>query len=118
MNEVSWVYQLAVKDGKTEPLKRLMERMVAATRADEPGALSYAWSVSEDGRRCHIHERYADSEAAMRHLRTFRRDFADDFAAVLTPLAMVVYGEPDERLRGALAGEGTSFMRPIGGFVR
>ena len=118
MSEVSWIYELAVNEGQLEALERLMARMVATTRADEPGALIYAWSLSEDGRRCHIHEHYADPEAAMAHLRTFGKDFAEAFAEVLTPLKMVVYGEPDERLRRALAGERTSFMRPIGGFMR
>lgn len=118
MGEVSWIYELDVREGQLEPLRRLMERMVATTRADEPGARIYAWSLSEDGRRCHIHEHYAGPEAALLHLRTFQREFADAFASVLRPVRMVVYGEPDERLRRALEGEHTRFMRPIGGFMR
>src|SRR5215217_6318112 len=46
--QVSWVFEVAVKPGKIDALRTLMEEMVESTRA-EPGALVYEWFVSDDG---------------------------------------------------------------------
>ena len=60
-DNVFWVVELAIIPGQLDAFKALMNEMVAATQADEPGALNYEWFISEDGTTCHIYERYADS---------------------------------------------------------
>ena len=63
---VYWVARLAIHDGQDEAFGRVVEEMCAAT-ANEEGVLNYEWSLSEDGRTCHVLERYADSDAASLH---------------------------------------------------
>lgn len=52
--DVSWILELAVQPGKEEEFPALVEDMVRATKANEPGTLDYQWSTSAYGRACHI----------------------------------------------------------------
>ena len=116
-NAVSWNLQLTVQDGRLDEARALMAEMVDATR-QESGTLGYEWFLSRDGSSCHIHERYADSAAAMEHLGTFGARFADRFLACFAPTALHVYGEPSEDLRAALDGFGAVYLGTLGGFSR
>ena len=61
---VSWVNELAVKDGKLETFRELMEEMVSGARI-QPGTLAYEWYISPDGGTVHVVETYADSAAVV-----------------------------------------------------
>jgi quinol monooxygenase YgiN len=63
---VSWVNELAVKDGALETFRELMEEMVSGSSA-ERGTLVYEWYISPDGGTVQIFETYADSEAVVAH---------------------------------------------------
>ena len=115
---VAWLFELAVKDGREADLQALMAEMVEATRADEPGTLDYEWYLSDDGRRCHVWERYADASAAMVHLGMFGRRFMKRFFDVLAPERLTLYGAADDAVRGALAQLGPVVMARAAGFNR
>jgi quinol monooxygenase YgiN len=115
---VAWLFELGVKDGREADLRALMAEMVDATRADEPRTLDYEWYLSEDGRRCHLWERYADAAAAMVHLGTFGRRFMARFFDVLTPERMTLYGAADDAVRGAVAQLAPVVMARAAGFNR
>ncbi len=114
---ISWVLELAIKADDFHEVSSLMSEMVSATQ-NEPGALIYEWTINDDENHCHIYERYADSEAAMTHIRNFGEHFASRFMTTFEPTRWVVYGEPTEDVREALARNGALFMSPIGGFDR
>ena len=116
-NQVSWVLQLAVQDGKLDELRALMDEMVASTR-EEPGALSYEWFVSEDGGAVHIYERYADDAATLAHLATFGATFAGRFLGAVKPTGFTVYGSPGAEVRAALDPMRATYFGDLGGFVR
>src|SRR5215207_9321213 len=99
-DEVAWQLELAVRPGAGDTVRAVMEDMVASTTA-EPGALSYAWFGSADGRVVAISARYTDSAAVVTHLTTFGETFAPRFLAALTPTRMTVFGG---RERGRQAG--------------
>jgi quinol monooxygenase YgiN len=115
---VSWLLELEIQAGRESEFQNLMAEMVAATEANEPGTLDYAWSASADGARCHIFERYADSSAVLTHLDAFGDKFAKRFLDILKPVRFVVYGSPSAAAREALAGFSPVYMRPLGGFSR
>src|SRR3954454_11852252 len=94
-NQVSWLLEGAVKPGKIDSFRTLMEEMVASTRA-EPGALGYEWFVSDDDRAVHLYERYTDSSAALAHLGAFGAKFAGQFLDLADPTALAVLGTPSE----------------------
>ena len=60
----SWVYELALKEGKLETFQELMEEMVAGLRK-QPGTLAYEWYISPDRGVVHVVETYAGSEAVV-----------------------------------------------------
>lgn len=114
---VSWHLNMKVNEGKLEDLRTLMAEMVESTQA-EGGTLAYEWFLSEDGKICHLYERYQDSDAAMVHLETFVANFAERFMGCLAMQAISVYGEPSEALRAAHAQFGAVFLGSFGGFTR
>ena len=115
---VHWLLALNIKEGELDTFKALVKEMVDATKADEPGAQIYEWFVSDDEKTCHIYERYADSAATMTHLAAFGQNFAERFMAVLEPVQLVVYGNPSDEVRGALAAFGAVHMSQFAGFAR
>ena len=118
MSHVAWMLELEVQGGRDAQFRDLMAEMVKATEENEPGTLDYEWSVSADGRQCHIFERYVDSAAAMVHARTFGAKYAERFLGCLKPTRMHLYGTPSAEVREALAGLGPVHMAPALGFSR
>ena len=115
---VSWVLELAVKDGQLDAFKALAQEMSEATQADEPGATHYEWYIDGDGKNIHIFERYVDSAATMVHLGNFGAKFAERFMACVDPTRFMVYGDPSAEVRGAVAGLGAAHMTQFVGFAR
>lgn len=121
MNDhVSWVNELAIKDGKFGTFKELMEEMVAGTRR-EPGTVSYEWYISHDGETVHVVETYADSAAVVAHhvsegfaIQNWARRFID--CADVTRVS--AYGNPDASAREILDRLGASYYSSWGGFTR
>jgi quinol monooxygenase YgiN len=116
-NHVSWVIELAVKDGALGTFKELMEEMVAGT-SEEPESLGYEWYISSDGGTIHIFEKYADSEAMVSHVSGFLEKWAGRFLECVDPTRFVVYGDPSAAAREMLAGFGPTYLAPWGGFSR
>jgi len=115
--QVAWHVELAIKPGALDDFRTLTSEMVEATRG-EPDVLSYERFISADGKVVHVYERYADSAAAVAHLRTFRRTFGDRFVALVDRTRFTVYGTPSAELRGMLDGFGAIYLTPFGGFTR
>jgi quinol monooxygenase YgiN len=117
-SNVFWTFCVAVKDGKLDKLKDLIQEMSDASQADEPATLIYEWTISDDKKTAEVHERYADSDAALRHLASFNKNFADRLMALVKPTGITVYGSPNAALKKELAGAGAVYMGVIGGFAR
>ena len=115
---VSWVLELQVQEGRSDELRALMEEMVSNTHVHEPGTQHYEWFMTPDGRECHLHERYADSAAALVHCHTFAAHFAARFMSLLTPTRCTVYGSPDASVQRALAVLRPTYMGQAAGFHR
>lgn len=116
--EVYWLLELEIQNGKNPDFDALMNEMVEATKANEPGTLNYEWSTSEDGKQCHIYERYTDSEALLTHLGNFGEKFAERFLAILKPVGFQVYGPASPAVKEALAGFSPTYMNAASGFKR
>lgn len=117
-NHVYWVLEANIREGRLGDLKSLMQEMVDAAKANEPGTLNYEWTISGDAKRCTLYERYADSAAAAVHVGSFMKNFAGRFMDCLEVKKMVVYGRPADELKKGLASQGAVFMEPFGGFAR
>ncbi len=114
---VSWNLQMSVREGQLSDARELMPEMVESTRG-EPGTLCYERFLDAGGTVCHIHERYADSDAAMVHRGNFSAKFAERFLQYFEPTDLYVYGEPSDEARAALDGFGAVYLGTFGGFSR
>jgi quinol monooxygenase YgiN len=114
---VSWVIELAVKDGAIETFRELMEEMVSGTSA-EAQTLGYEWYISDDQGTVHIYEKYADSEATIAHVNGFMQKWAGRFLECVDVTRFVVYGDPSPAARQLLDGFGPTYLGPWGGFSR
>jgi quinol monooxygenase YgiN len=117
-SNVFWTFGVAIKDGKLEALKDLIREMSDASQANEPETLIYEWTIGDDEKTAEVHERYANSDAALRHLLTFGENFADRLMALVEPTGMTVYGSPSAVLRKQLEGADPVYRGVIGGFAR
>jgi len=117
-NQVFWIIELNVAEGKTKAALNLMNEMIEATKANEPGALYYEWFFNDDKSTCHIHERYEDSDAVLTHLQNFGSKFGERFGEVFEPTGLQVYGNPSEQARQALNELGAEYFEPANGFTR
>lgn len=115
---IEWVLELDVQEGQGATVGPLLEEMVAATKADEPGALHYEYYANADKSKITVLERYADNAAAMVHLGNFGAKFAERFMAAFAPTRFTVYGPAEDDLRGALAGFGAVHLDHYKGFAR
>ena len=70
--QIAWVLEVAVKPGRFDAFRALVDEMVGSTRA-EPGALSFEWFGGEDGSVAAIYERYADAATALAHVASWGR---------------------------------------------
>lgn len=115
---VQWMLVAKVRDGELDTFKKLMAGMIKTTQDNEPGALNYEWHIGDDGKTCHIYERYADDAATMTHLASFGQNFAKDFMSVASIEGITMYGNPGDEVREAMKAMGPVYMSPIGGFAR
>ena len=115
-DDVHWHITMTVNDGKADAVKPLLDRMVAATLANEPGALVYDYMG--DGDTVHISERYADNAAAMTHMANFGANFAEEFMAAFTLTSITVYGPAGDDLKEIFAPFSPAYYPQISGFSR
>ena len=118
--KIHWVAELTIADGKLDEFKIRAEETIATVKAMEPNALAYEWHISEDGKTCHVDEWYADTEAALAHVR------GEGVTTKLPKLLEVseftglwIYASiVDPNLKEALVSFGAVFTDHWGGFTR
>jgi quinol monooxygenase YgiN len=99
-------------------VKEINTEMVKNTKNNEPGTLTYDWSISADGKTCYFFEHYANSEAVMIHTKTFGEKFADRLLGMIEIESFEVFGNPDDKVKDSLSPLGAKFRQSIGGFSR
>lgn len=108
-DHVSWQVELSVKPGQLESFRELTEEMIAAAR-DEGGVLIYERFINEDNHVVIVYERYADSAAAVAHLRSFAGDFGRRFSSMVERKKFSVFGKPSNELRTILNGFNATYF--------
>ena len=114
---VHWIVELAIKPGKYDDFLEMMNELIESAHL-EAGTLNYEWNINDDKTRCHVYERYTDSEAAMIHSRTFEEKFAEKVLSIVDVANFTVYGNPNDEVKETLSEFGAVFMSSIGGFSK
>jgi quinol monooxygenase YgiN len=115
---ISYVFEVAIRDGQVENFKALMKEMIEATWANEPDTLGYEWYISADGKTCHTCERYVDSAAVVTHMKHVGEAFSARYFAAAEPVRLVVYGNPDDDVRQIFERLNPLYLPNAGGFTR
>src|SRR5262245_48272738 len=115
--EIFWLYDVEVKPGQLPSFAALLGELIEATAA-EPGAMTYKWSVSDDGRVVHIYERYVDSAAVLAHMSGLISKVSEQFQSMIEHARFTVYGSPTDEVKQALEPVGAVFMAPFVGIER
>jgi quinol monooxygenase YgiN len=113
--EVCWWVELAVRPGCLDAFEKLTAEMVTTARA-ETGVLAYQRFIGHDHRTIYVHERYVNSDAAARHLRTFAASFGARYASMVERRRFLVFGDPSDELRSLLDKFGAMYHRLFGRF--
>jgi len=114
---VTFLVEVAVKDGRLDTFEQLMREMVEGTSA-EPQTLAYEWYISDDGGSVYVLEKYADSDAFLSHVEGFLAKWAGRMMECVEITRFVVGGDPSTAVREILDGFGATYARPWGGFSR
>jgi len=115
-NHITCLYELEVKEGKLEGFRELIKRVVAATR-QEPGVLLYEYSISDDGAKAYIVERYRP-EALVPHVDIIFAPFAESFLEHVKFTRLLVFGDVTSDLHRRLDPFGAIYVKPYAGFDR
>lgn len=115
---VYWLIKTNIKQGQLDALKQINAEMVKNTKKNEPGTLTYDWSISADGKKCYFFEHYANSEAVMIHTKTFGEKYAEKLLGMIEIESFDVFGNPDQTVKNSLSPLGAKFHQSIGGFSR
>lgn len=112
---IGWIVEAKIAEGKREEFKAVVEEIVAATRK-EGGTLNYQYFVSDDGDVL-VYERFATVEDAHTHITNWD-NFADRWLAAAPATRMVHLGDLPDELRDRHAALAPKMLKPFDGFVR
>lgn len=113
--EIAWMPEWTVKQGTFASVEGLLEEMEASARS-EPGTLSYALYLSEDGKTIIFYERYADEAAVLAHQATFAERFQERAEDAMTCGRITVMGSPGDEIRNSISGCNPVYLQPFAGF--
>jgi quinol monooxygenase YgiN len=115
-DEISWQVELTIEPQHFDSFCALTNEMIQSTTLED-GVLVYERFMSEDGAKIFVYERYANSEAALSHLRNFQKKFAEAFGRLVKRERFVVFGTPNDELKRMLSAFDATFARPMAGFL-
>ena len=116
---IIFTINLDVVDGKAESLKVMLDKMVPAVKASEPGTASYQYFMSADSKKVTLIEIYPSSQAAIAHMEAFAvSPFQEEFLNSLVITSFQVVGESSPALIEAMSPFTSDIRRLVNGFVR
>ncbi|WP_299891742.1 antibiotic biosynthesis monooxygenase [uncultured Ruegeria sp.] len=112
---LGWIVEAQIKDGRRDDFKGIVEEIVAATRA-EGGTLNYQYYVSDDGAVL-VYERFANVDSAHIHITNWDR-FADRWLEAAPATRMVYLGNIPQEIQDRHAAISPMVYKLFDGFAR
>ncbi len=112
---IGWIVEAKIADGKRDAFEAVVKDIVAATRK-EGGTLNYQYYVSDDGDVL-VYERFATADDAHKHVSNWD-DFAERWLAAAPATRMVHLGNLPDDLRERHAALAPKLLKPLNGFAR
>ncbi len=115
---VSWIIECTAKTEASEAILTLADAMSLDFMESEPNTLNFEWSHCELQNLYLIHERYANSDSAQKHIEKFGSVYASKFLELLEIKKVTVFGFPSESLKETLNGMNPNTTIFTSGFNR
>lgn len=115
---VAWNIEAECNPTNHQAISDLAAEMSSYFHSNESGTTHFEWSTAADRSKVVLHERYADSEAALSHIMAFGERFAERFMALVVLKRVVVSGYPTPALQETLAGMSPEVLTTFAGFSR
>ena len=112
---IGWIVEAKVKEGKLEEFREVVNDIVAAT-LKEGGTLNYQYYVSDDGDVL-VYERFATIESAHIHITNWDH-FTSRWLEAAPATRMVHLGNLPDELRERHSALAPKMLKPFGGFTR
>ena len=118
-NQIIFTINANNVEGKADPFKALLKKMVPAVKASEPDTTRYQYFMSPDNKKLTLIEVYPNNEAALFHTAAFAvTPFGEEFLASISITSYVIAGNASPELMKSLEAL-TSDSRPlVQGFIR
>ena len=113
---IYWIISLKIGDGNVQAVKDIAPVFCDLTK-QEPGALAYEWSLSADGSKLNVYERYVNSDAALAHLANVGPRLPELFA-LASPTGIECYGAASDTFKEAVKDLPVTFYSQFDGFCR
>ena len=99
-------------EDKTDQLKDVADRWVAATSTEE-GVVAFDAFIDEEGGQLIFLEHYRDSEAFMIHKDLVSADLRTELYSIARFESLEIYGNPSEEMQNALAAAGARVFNHV-----
>ena len=99
--EVGAIVLLKIKEGKKNQVNDLVEKLVN----NEKYAFMYEFYINENS--IHLHEKYIDSEAWIKHIDHFNKNFGNEITNIFEVENVFSYGDISSKLKSKLNEFGT-----------
>jgi len=96
---VSWIIECKAKVEDVSAILTLADAMSVDFHESEPNTLNFEWSYCEQLGIYLLHERYANSESAQKHVEKFGSAYAGKFLELLDIKKVTVFGFPSNSLK-------------------
>jgi quinol monooxygenase YgiN len=117
MSKVSYILEFTIKDGEVDTFESLSSGYIASVKENEPDTVVYQWYLSEDKKRCLLHETFSGSEALLNHLTNVGPSLPE-LLAIAPITRLEVLGSVSDDARTALSQLGAVHFSHLGGFDR
>lgn len=117
-SKVFWIVELDILEQDKTKIELFMKDVFEAAIMDEKGTLSNEWFITEDFTKCTMIDRYSDNNSVLEHLSIFDEKFNERFNSYFKLTRFVVYGEPNESVKNAVAGFNPIYMPHYAGFEK
>jgi len=115
---VSWIIECKAKVEDVSAILTLADAMSVDFHESEPNTLNFEWSYCEQLGIYLLHERYANSESAQKHVEKFGSAYAGKFLELLDIKKVTVFGFPSNSLKETLQGMNPNLSIFTSGFNR
>ncbi len=111
MNRIQGYARYKIHPRKLDEFKRLSQKCMELSRAQDTGTLRFEAYLSEDGSKCVVYEEYADSDALMAHME----NMGETMQAILTTgdVSGEMWGNPSDKLRKQMKDAPVKLYRPF-----